>query len=549
MAVVQISKIQVRRGKKNAGSGLPQLSSGEIGWAIDTRELYIGNGSVAEGSPAVGNTKVLTQYDDLFSLADTYTYKKDASYLVTGASASSPVKRKLQDVLDDQVFGDAFGLTGEATQDATALLQRALDQLYLNDSTKGSIGSRVTLHLRPGVYTIDGTIYVPPHAAIVGAGSDKTVIKCSTASTTLMQTVDSTSTPGSPVTTDTSTTTLNQPTDILIKGVTFETTLTNTGVVLNNVKNSVFEDVKIKGPWETGDTLDTDGSDDVALVINSKSSSVESKNNKFVNCKIEGFSYGLTSNWDIHDNVFDGLYVNSCGYGVTFGHDMTIDSADGSGKQTGPKNNIITNSVFEDVDNNGIWVEKGTNNTSSHNNFIGVGNAGGNEASPDTSVIKFSTRGNTSESDTFARTEALSYTQANINSSAYLPEVDGVGFVSIGESHTVTITTGANIKTFRLGGVGHQAYEIDYIITSQNYTAVSSGTLTVISEDYSDTVSTVNEYSYHGTSTYETAISFSATIQDVDSDLTNDTINVNVTSTMPSDDQSIMEFKIRAKKN
>ena len=42
---------------------------------------------------------------------------------------------------------------------------------------------------------------------------------------------------------------------------------------------------------------------------------------------------------------------------------------------------------------------------------------------------------------------------------------------------------------------------------------------------------------------------FSATVQDVDSDLTKDTIDVNVTSTMPSDDQSIMEFRVRAKKN
>ena len=60
MAVVQISKIQLRRGKKSTGTGLPQLSSGEMGWAIDSQELYIGNGSVSEGSPAVGNTKILT---------------------------------------------------------------------------------------------------------------------------------------------------------------------------------------------------------------------------------------------------------------------------------------------------------------------------------------------------------------------------------------------------------------------------------------------------------------------------------------------------------
>ena len=63
------------RGKKNAGPRTFTNYIGEIGWAIDTRELFIGNGSVAEGPP-VGNTKVLTQYDDLFSLADTILTKK-----------------------------------------------------------------------------------------------------------------------------------------------------------------------------------------------------------------------------------------------------------------------------------------------------------------------------------------------------------------------------------------------------------------------------------------------------------------------------------------
>ena len=37
MAVVQISRIQVRRGQKNIGSGLPQLASGEFGWAVDSQ--------------------------------------------------------------------------------------------------------------------------------------------------------------------------------------------------------------------------------------------------------------------------------------------------------------------------------------------------------------------------------------------------------------------------------------------------------------------------------------------------------------------------------
>lgn len=57
MAVTQISKIQVRRGRQE---NLPQLAAGELGWAIDTQQLYIGNGSFAEGSPSEGNTEILT---------------------------------------------------------------------------------------------------------------------------------------------------------------------------------------------------------------------------------------------------------------------------------------------------------------------------------------------------------------------------------------------------------------------------------------------------------------------------------------------------------
>jgi hypothetical protein len=75
MAVLQISRIQLRRGKKNEASGLPQLASGEMAWAIDSQELYIGNGAVSEGAPAVGNTRLLTENDNILDLAEQYQYK------------------------------------------------------------------------------------------------------------------------------------------------------------------------------------------------------------------------------------------------------------------------------------------------------------------------------------------------------------------------------------------------------------------------------------------------------------------------------------------
>ena len=72
---------------------------------------------------------------------------------------------------------------------------------------------------------------------------------------------------------------------------------------------------------------------------------------------------------------------------------------------------LYLNCVFQDIDNQAIWIEKGTNNTSVNNNFFEVGNAGGNEGSAETSVIKFTARGNTSSEDTFARTAAKEKTQ------------------------------------------------------------------------------------------------------------------------------------------
>lgn len=87
MAVVSISRIQQRRGRKFSGTGLPQLASGELGWAIDSQELFIGNGSVSEGAPKVGNTRLLTELDipnlkgessNLFSSLN-YIYKASGS--------------------------------------------------------------------------------------------------------------------------------------------------------------------------------------------------------------------------------------------------------------------------------------------------------------------------------------------------------------------------------------------------------------------------------------------------------------------------------------
>ena len=57
MAIVQISRIQIRRG---LNQDLPQLASAEMGWSVDTQQLYIGNGTISEGAPQIGVTEILT---------------------------------------------------------------------------------------------------------------------------------------------------------------------------------------------------------------------------------------------------------------------------------------------------------------------------------------------------------------------------------------------------------------------------------------------------------------------------------------------------------
>ena len=127
MAIVQISRIQHRRGLKEQ---LPQLSAGELGYAVDTQELFIGNGTLADGAPEVGNTKIITEDDNLLSTANTYTFRGNTTApAVTGVDSNSPIVRTLQQKLDDFANVKDFGAVGDGTTDDTAAINRAMANL------------------------------------------------------------------------------------------------------------------------------------------------------------------------------------------------------------------------------------------------------------------------------------------------------------------------------------------------------------------------------------------------------------------------------------
>ena len=178
MAVTQISRIQHRRGMEQ---DLPQLASAELGWSIDTRKLYIGNGTTEEGAPSVGITEILTQYSltNLASLLGTYIFQGTrASYTVqTGPSSIYPSYRSFQDKLDDFVNIRDFGAVGNGIDDDTAAINRAFSQIYKAGTVETQPLARRTIYFPGGTYIVSDTINIPTYATVSGEGYNSSIIK------------------------------------------------------------------------------------------------------------------------------------------------------------------------------------------------------------------------------------------------------------------------------------------------------------------------------------------------------------------------------------
>jgi hypothetical protein len=88
MAIVQISQITNRKG---LAVDLPQLAGAELGWSTDTRQLFIGNGTLADGAPVIGNTEILTEYSDILALITNNRAELQLGTYVIKAGQSAPL--------------------------------------------------------------------------------------------------------------------------------------------------------------------------------------------------------------------------------------------------------------------------------------------------------------------------------------------------------------------------------------------------------------------------------------------------------------------------
>lgn len=411
MAVLQISKIQVRRGQKSQ-TGIPTLSAGEFAWAVDAQELYIGNGSVNEGAPFVGNTRLLTELDanNIFQLASSYIYRStDGSPIQTGPTANDPVRRTLQDKLDEYVSVWDFGAKGDGFTDDTKALQTAVDQTYLNTAEKNLPISRKKLRVPAGTYLITGTIYVPSYTQLEGDGIDRVYIKQVTTSTAIFQTIDFDSTPSNRITfPNIQSGPTHQPRFIEIRGMTlqYDSSTKQAGTPLISVdcaKDMTIEEVKFKGLAVSPDN------DTLPAVELRAEGALKSEYVTIKNCTFENMFSGILSDYDVENiNVLD------CQFQTMFrAIDFNRNLSGIAPQLVGPRKVNVRNSYFTDVFSEAIYVGPNTLLESSqlvseNNRYDNCGNEGSLNADQEQAhpVLILGTPNNQSINDWFSRDEA-----------------------------------------------------------------------------------------------------------------------------------------------
>lgn len=513
MAVVQISKIQIRRGQKNV-SGLPQLASGELAWAIDTQELFIGNGAVSEGAPAVGNTKVLTELDNILDLASFYTYEADDPRIQTGATVSEPVNRSLRNKLDDIVNAKDFGVTADGVTDDTDALQRAIVQLYVNESTKGRPDFRRVIQLPAGEIRLTKKIFIPPFTALVGSGYQHTILKSETSGIAfefVNETVLTSGYANYTVDPRPSTTFLNQCRNVMFRDLTITTQSTSTSALrFWEVRDSVFENIEIIGSGWTAPLGDSSAF--CAVDFRAVSDLITCSNIKFSNCRFSKFHTAVRARYDVTDLIFDNCDFDNFRQGILLGTGATgIDA----GEIYGPRQCQVRSSRFNEILRVAVEVSKGSGNIISSNRFYRCGNDGSSATGARFNVIQVSDGNNLVKENWFERTRDLSPTDGAFSAVPYVPEISGhythsnvvqQGF-SIGEQ-----ATAANIFKLPLPASGITKVEYLYVSTASPTSDTRKGQLSITYNALRNQLLISDDYEFVGDSARELNLKFFATL-------------------------------------
>lgn len=457
MAIVQISRITQRLGLQ---IDLPQLAGGEFGWSTDSRRLFIGNGTLEEGAPVIGNTEILTEFSDIIEFGIKYTYKGSAAtgYTVqTGPTPGEPVIQNFQNWADQFATIKDFGAVGDGLADDTAAINRALNQLYCqpvpyNSSVNPAV--RRGLFFPAGVYRVSSTILIPSYALLKGEGVNSTIISM-TAPTVLdsatnaytARTADSLQQIGNSIGQNGAT----PPAFISIQDMCFEyrglgdpTNAQLSGAFLvQDATKTTFTSVLFKGLKTTSQLITNN---QATVCLDFESSTLYPVNETiFENCTFSGATYGIFNKSNTKGVSITNSNLNTLYQGIVlFGKLPT--SAD-----PGPKGFRALENIFDNIFAQGVRYIDCSLNATGFNTFYDVGNEFGGEANPSFNVIETNANDNLFWGDMFERSDVNDLrfsSRINIGETTSIASTNSkkiqIGQLTIGAGQTANITLGAN---------------------------------------------------------------------------------------------------------
>ena len=457
MPIVQISRIQHRRGKR---TDLPQLAAGELGWVIDEQRLFIGNGTVSDGAPAVGNTEIITSGSSAFTSALSHTYK---GYLGDSTPITTSQQRTLGDRLDEYVSVKDFGAKGDdSTADVTAI-QNAIDEVYI-DTDKDDTRARRVLFFPAGTYRINTALKIPPYAHLVGEGPDKTIIKNSGNNAVMVMQDDEGNT-GANIGNSSAT----APTQVQISDMTLRNTVAFGGVSLDRVTNAFFNNVKFQGSFASGGS---DSSNSKGVTVTGSNATFTTTNVVFNQCQLTKFARLVDISFNSTNIRFHACDFSTAYYGALIGAEM-----DGSttGLDNGPRDIQFTSSSWSDIGQQAILVAPATGTTGgagprhivSHANFFSKTVANNFEdvgTFSEVPIIQFDNDECSSVQDFFERTDLRrSDGSSNLNAA---PEVQGIGVTTkLIKSQTLPDNTSSATTINEFPALASKGIFIKYKIT------------------------------------------------------------------------------------
>jgi hypothetical protein len=477
MAVVQISKIQVRRGQKNSNSGIPQLSSAEFAWAVDTQELYIGNGSVAEGAPYVGNSKVLTEHDNLLELIESYRWAN------SDPSITTSVPRPLQSKLDEYVSVADFGAIGDGVADDTAAFEAAFTALFKN----ADVNYRKVLLVPNGEYRFARDLDIPagrlnpldPNAAIRNV-----IIKGETqlgavlnigANNIKFITID-----GSEFLDFEST---NRPANVLLSNLTIKRT---TGQVsLSGLADSLIESVRFLGNYELGDTVPSLSLEPSAVVWSNDRDGVKVNNVKFKSCKFESVSVGVTC---LQTALFNSeVTFDDCDF---FVNDTAIYI---EGISTQGNNWRIDNCRFEEIARHAFRSTQGQGTAIQRSRFTNTGNGTNTASNPIDYIVYFGEKLGNVVIDCISDRQQSANIVTSFDTAAVAEVYNGDIVKFVGRTRS-DIFLSNSFRPVTIFSAFNKFFTINYFLQLGSYSRVGKLTITV-GDDLSE-VQTTDEFQY-----------------------------------------------------